>query len=75
MQDKIKEKKKSLNRGETWWKIQQIYFWDILQYVEKQATLIDMKDRSHCMGVFKIVWQDCRAFQKNSNSGFNQSWN
>ena len=52
-----------------------IYFWNVLQFVEKEDTLIDMKGSSYCIDVFKIAWLGCGGFQKNSNAEFSQSWN
>ena len=56
-------------------KFSKIYFWNMLQYVEKEDMLIDMKGGNYCIDMFKIAWRGCRGFQKNSNAGFSQSLN
>lgn len=41
----------------------------------KAGRLKDMKGCDYCKEAFKIAWQSCRGFQKNSNAGFRQSLN
>lgn len=50
-------------------KFSKIYFWNMLQYVEKQDMLKDMKGGNYCIDVFKIAWRGLERISKEFKCG------